>query len=147
MCTECVSKDSARSLTSPLTRDHTQGASHVYAVSAGEASASGRPLSDTSAPTQERSRMCAGSAAGALARSLTFTDTGGPSPAIASHLKAVLLIFPFLMSVKVAGSTRKCFTSLKCSRGKKCILSVLERQSIHGLCSVLAMCLNLPGLP
>jgi len=88
MCMEYVSKDLARSLTSPLTRGHTRWGSHVCAVNVGEASASGQPLSDTSAPTQERSHMCAGNAAEPLARSLTFTDTGGPSLAIASHLKS-----------------------------------------------------------
>lgn len=76
MCTECVSKDWARNLTSPLTRGHTHGRSPVCAVSVGVALASGRLSSDTSVPTQERSHMCAGSVAEALARSLTSTDTG-----------------------------------------------------------------------
>lgn len=94
MCTEYVSKDLARSPTSPLTRGHTRG-SHVCAVSVDEASASGRPSSDTSALTRERSRMCVESVAEALARSLTFTDTGGPSLAIASHLQGCSPDLPF----------------------------------------------------
>lgn len=115
MCMEYVSKDLARSLTSPLTRGHTWWGSHVCAVNVGEASASGQPLSDTSAPTQERSRMCAGNAAEPLARSLTFTDTGGPSLAIASHLKSCS---PDLSFPLEAESTRRCSTFLKRSGGK-----------------------------
>lgn len=107
---ECVSKDLARNLTSPLTKGHTQERRHACVGSVGGALASNQPSSDTSGPTQGRSHMCAGSVGGASARSLTSTDIRGPSLAITPFQKCYFpdLPFPFALSVLSVEVTRKC---------------------------------------